>query len=317
VDAEPANEVELIRLVDGSTGTRIAGSSRLVTVRFSAFTVSLPEWTPVEAVNTLAALGYDGIEWRVADQVDAPSPSFWFGNRCTLRLATLVDDAPAVRKLCDDAGLAVPNLGGYARCDEPNGVATLMRGAHVLGAPNVRVVMPAYDGSIPYLPTRDAAARAFDAIEHLAQRHRVRALIELHMNTIIPSASAAAAFLAGRDPEHVGVIFDPGNMVYEGHEHYRMAVEVLGPYLAHVHLKNARWEVQGTREDGSERWQATFAPLTAGVVDVRLVFAALRSVGYNGWVSFEDFSTAQPLYERTRDNLAFARRALDAIGTQQ
>jgi sugar phosphate isomerase/epimerase len=99
-------------------------------------------------------------------------------------------------------------------------------------------------------------------------------------------------------------------MVFEGHEHYRMAVEVLGPFLAHVHLKNARWDPSATRDDGSVSWRPVFAPLTSGVVDVAAVFGALRTVGYDGWVSFEDFSTEAPLHERTRDNLVYAKRAM-------
>ena len=39
----------------------------------------------------------------------------------------------------------------------------------------------------------------------------------------------------------------------------------------------------------------------------RRCFAALAAVGYDGWISFEDFSTARPLFERTRDNLAYVR----------
>ena len=47
-----------------------------------------------------------------------------------------------------------------------------------------------------------------------------------------------------------------------------MGLEVLGPYLAHVHLKNARWAPAGTRDDGTIRWAAAFAPLGEGSVDV-------------------------------------------------
>ena len=92
-------------------------------MRFSVFTVSLPEWTPEEAVEHLAALGYDGIEWRVVDQpaADGP-PGFWSGNRCTLPLRTLAVDAPRVRALADRAGLAVPNLGTYVSCLDTDAV---------------------------------------------------------------------------------------------------------------------------------------------------------------------------------------------------
>src|SRR5215218_6212097 len=38
-----------------------------VIMQLATITVSLPEWTPSEAVRNLAEFGYDGIEWRVAD----------------------------------------------------------------------------------------------------------------------------------------------------------------------------------------------------------------------------------------------------------
>ena len=91
-----------------------------------------------------------------------------------------------------------------------------------------------------------------------------------------------------------------------------MGLEVLGPYLAHVHLKNARWAPAGARDDGTVRWAAAFAPLDEGSVDVRDLLRALRAVGYDGWISFEDFSTDRPLLERTRTNLEAVRALLAA-----
>jgi sugar phosphate isomerase/epimerase len=279
-------------------------------VRFAVFTVSLPEWSPAQAVTHLHDLGYDGIEWRVTDQPpfdDSAEPGFWWANRCTWPLASFVADAPKIRALGDDAVLAVPNIGAYTSCHDIDAVEIAMRGAARVGAPSIRVTMPVYDGRAPYVPLRDGARRDFDAVVRAAQRHGVRALIELHMQTIMPSASAAASFLADFDPVHVGVIHDAGNMVYEGFEAYRMGLEVLGPYLAHVHLKSARWF-----RDERRGWYGEFASLREGAVDVRALFDALAAVGYDGWVSFEDFSTAQPLLERTRDNLAYAREAFAA-----
>jgi sugar phosphate isomerase/epimerase len=277
-------------------------------MRFAAFTVSLPEWSPEEAVEHLAACGYDGIEWRVVDQTPHSGvPAFWAGNRCTLPLATFERDAPAIRALCDGAGLAIPNVGAYVSCFDAADLERAMRGCVALGAPSVRVQVPRYDGRERYLDVRDRALVAFEGVAKAAARHGVRALIETHMQTILPSASAAAAFCDRFSPEHVGVIHDAGNMVFEGFEHYRMGLELLGPYLAHVHLKNAVWETVGVRPDGSTRWAARFAPLTAGAVDVGALFDALAAVGYDRWISFEDFSTACPQAQRTRANLAFVR----------
>ena len=58
-------------------------------MNLAVFTVSLPEWTPQEAVRNLAALGYDGVEWRVTDDVPLDTPGFWRGNRCTIPLSSL------------------------------------------------------------------------------------------------------------------------------------------------------------------------------------------------------------------------------------
>jgi sugar phosphate isomerase/epimerase len=208
----------------------------------------------------------------------------------------------------------MPNVGTYAVCDDLPGVERGMRGAALLGAPALRVRVPRFDGRESFVRLRDRALEQFRGVEALAQRHGVRALVETHQGTIVPSASAAASFLQLErfDPRWVGAIHDAGNMVVEGYEHYRLGLEALGPYLAHVHLKNCRWRVVGTRADGSQEWRAEWAPLTAGVVDVAALFEALGAVGYDGWISFEDFSTEQPLEERVRGNLAYVKGVIGA-----
>ena len=279
-------------------------------MKYAVFTVGLPEFTPEEAVTVLSELGYDGVEWRVTDQqpsTDA-SPGFWAGNRCTWPLATLAEDAPQIRSLTEGAGLAMPALGTYAVCDDLAAVERAMRGAALLGVPQLRINVPKYGGSTSYLPLRERSLAQYRDVAALARVHGLRALVEIHHGSVIPSASAAAAFLSNLDPRHVGAIHDAGNMVYEGHEQYRLGLEVLGPYLAHVHVKNARWRQIGRRADGSVEWRAEFAPLADGVVDFSALFRALRQIGYDGWVSIEDFSAEQPLRDRLRDNLAYLRR---------
>src|SRR5215207_5170479 len=172
-----------------------------------------------------------------------------------------------------------------------------------------RIQVPRYDGQAGYVALWERARRDYSEVERLARVHGVKALVEIHHETIMPSASATRRFLEGLDPEWVGAIYDPGNMVWEGHEQYRLGLETLGPYLAHVHAKNTRWRQTGRRADGSFAWQADWAPLDEGIVDLRELFAALLHVGYDGWVSVEDFSTERPLSERVRENLRYLRRA--------
>ncbi len=290
-------------------------------MKYAIFTVSTPEFTPEEAVVELKDAGYDGIEWRVTDDplMSGSGPTvaghgdnigFWSGNRCTHSLTSLVEDAPRIRAMTEAAGLAMPNIGTYVSCEEPELVEHAMKGVKALGARGLRVRVPNYDGVGPYLSLRNRAIGQYRDVEALAKQYGVKALIEMHMNNIVPSASACALFVQGFDPNHVGIIHDCGNMVYEGYEQYRLSLEILGPYLAHVHVKNARWEAEGTRTDGSIEWCASFAPITQGVADVRKLMDALRAVGYDGWLAFEDFSTTVPLKQRIRDNLAYIKSLL-------
>jgi sugar phosphate isomerase/epimerase len=281
-------------------------------MRFAVFTVSLPEWTPEEAVGQLAGLGYDGVEWRIADDPPRAVPGFWQGNRCTFPQSGFVEDAPRIRALTEAAGLAMPAIGSYARAADVARVETVLRGAAALGTPMARIQVPEYDGQVGYVELWERARRDFRVVERLAQTHGVKALVEIHHGTIVPSASAARRFLEGFDPEWVGAIYDPGNMVWEGHEQYRLGLETLGPYLAHVHAKNSSWRQSGRRADGSRAWQAEWAALDAGIVDLRGLFAALRQVGYDGWVSVEDFTTERPLAERVRVNLRYLRESVTA-----
>jgi sugar phosphate isomerase/epimerase len=282
-------------------------------MKYAVFSVSLPEWQPAEALAHLQAAGYHGIEWRITDQQPANPPGFWAGNHCTWPLGSLLSDAPQIKALCEQHGLAMPSLGTYVSCENLAAVEVAMQGAVQLGVPQLRVGVPNYNGSDPYLPLRERAQQQYRQVEQLAAKYGVRALIELHMGNITPSASAAASFLTGFDPQHVGVIHDAGNMVYEGYEQYRMGLELLESFLAHVHIKNTAWRITEQRADGSTHWRAEFAPITKGVVDMRALLTALHAVGYDRWLSFEDFSTEQPLTERITNNLAYIKGLWEEI----
>jgi sugar phosphate isomerase/epimerase len=273
-------------------------------VRIAVCTVSLPEWTPEEAVTEVAALGFDGIEWRVADDpgTDGP-PGFWRGNRCTWPASTFEQDAPEIAALTRAAGLEMPAIGPYARCDDLETVEQLMRGAAALGVPRMRVQVGA-PGPEGYRETFARRREEYRAVAELALRHGVQALLELHHQSLVASASAAARFLDGVDPRAVGVIHDVGNMLREGYEHDPWSLEILGEHLAHVHVKNA---VLRPEPGAAPPWVWDWAPLRTGAAPLEQLFGALAAVGYDGWVSLEDFSTEAPLRERLRDDLAYLR----------
>jgi sugar phosphate isomerase/epimerase len=283
-------------------------------MRFSVFTASTPEWTPAEAATRLAAQGWDGIEWRVTDQVASDTPGYWAGNRATWPMTGLESNLNEIARITTGAGLAYSGIGGYARCDDHESVERMLAATAQLGAERVRVTMPQTKlGN--YRDLFGAARADLEWVVGRAARHGVQALIELHHTTITPSASAAFRLVDGLDPAAIGVIHDLGNLVIEGQEDHTAAFEILGPYLAHVHVKNVAWIADAPADDGTVNWRQDWATLRGGQADVYAYFAALVRHGYDGWVTLEDFSTELPLEERTADNLAYLRAAYQgAVG---
>ena len=95
-------------------------------------------------------------------------------------------------------------------------------------------------------------------------------------------------------------------MVHEGYEDYRMGMELLGSYLAHIHIKNATF----VREKDDGIWKARWAPLANGIVNFSKFIAALKEFDYDGWLSMEDFSQTRSSHEKLTHNMAFIKEIL-------
>jgi sugar phosphate isomerase/epimerase len=272
-------------------------------MKIGVFTVGLPDLTPEEATREIQAAGYDGVEWRVAripEEFRREKPSFWRNNLCTLEPTE--EEARRARSLCGGSGLEVAGLGTYIGVGDLDGVDEAMNFARVAGAPQIRVGSGSLEGA-SYARRFEEARRFLAGVEELAGRYGVTALVEIHHGTICPSASLAHRLVSDFSPERIGVIFDPGNMVLEGFEDYRIGTELLGPYLAHVHLKNAGFD----QPESGGTWRPRWAPLEDGVVDFERLFEALRIAAYDGWLVMEDFSAARPSREALRHDLGFVR----------
>jgi sugar phosphate isomerase/epimerase len=271
-------------------------------MNFAVFTVMLPDLTPEEAAPALKDAGYQGVEWRVtATPVDvrAETPSFWRNNYCTL--APTLQDAQRGRTIAEAVGLTIPNLGTYIPMGDLPAVEQAMQFATLAGAPSIRVGIARNDQTGDVHALFEQSIVFLAGVQTLSQRLGIKALIEMHHGTIAASASSARRLVEGFDPACIGVIHDCGNMVFEGHEEYRRGLELLGPYLAHVHVKNAAYD----RPSAGGVWQPRWAPLRDGVVDFAALFAALHSVGYDGWIVVEDFSQTYDSHTALRENLAF------------
>lgn len=287
-------------------------------MKLCVFTVCMPEYDMHETVRVLKELGYDGVEWRATSPAPAQKPAdytigarYWTYNLSNIDIDKIVESAGEVKNLCDRAGLEIPSLATYLKLWDSENIERAMTAAHMMGCRNIRVLAPLYDEKEDYKSLFDRSRLQVKALEGLAGKHGVRILFEIHMGYIIPSASAAFRLVEGSDPDCIGIIYDPGNMVYEGFENYRLGVELLGEYLAHVHIKNGAWKIADIEKDGKETWRPLWVPYKKGMVDIGKVIGVLKGANYSGYLSVEDFSNEEDTYGKLKGNLQFLR---DIIG---
>lgn len=262
-------------------------------MKLSVFTVATPELTPEELAAAAREAGIDAIEWRYKDAPEGAAqmkPSFWGNNRSTLLPSEGDAMIDRLRQAAEANGVKSLSVTPYLTAGDLAATEQVLKAAQRIGASTIRLGVPGYDRSRPFGELFELARAYLRDAQPLCAKYGVKGLIETHHNTIAASASAAYRLVEGRDPYHIGVLYDPGNMVHEGYENYRMGLELLGPYLAHVHIKNAGWRQEGIAEDGSKAWKVDWLGLKEGSVPWKQVIEDLQAVGYDGYLGIEDFS---------------------------
>lgn len=251
-------------------------------MKYSVFTVMMGPLPKEEVVELLLRYGYEGVEWRV-------HPEFH------LNPENIEQDLREARKICDKAGLQIVALAPYLPLGAPL-LERVVRSAGENGVPLVRVGVPSYTGEVCYWHLYDETRKKLEEFQKIGEQTGVKGAIEIHMGNIATSPSLAKWLLKDFDPRYVGAIFDPGNMIAEGYEAWKMGLEILGEHLAHCHAKNTAW----FRKDG--KWEFSFVPMDEGIADWKAILQSLKAVGYDGWISFEDFSSL-PLEEKLKRNI--------------
>ena len=295
-------------------------------MKLAVYTVSMPEYDIHQCVDLIKEMGYDGVEWRV-DNTGDNSPMmayfahlteeqkygarYWIDNHATLNVADIRNECLKAKALCDEAGIEICNLATTLKGDMEAMDAVLSAAAEI-GCKTVRGPMATYDPSKPYWDQFNEYRAYLKECEPLLRKYGVKFLIETHHGMMISSASSALRVLDGSDPEYFGLIYDPGNMVYEGYENYDLGFQMLGKYLAHVHVKNAALTPGGEDEFGATKYEQSWMPLKKGSANLAALIKALVKVGYEGYLSVEDFSNEKPTREKLEENIAYLKQLIEA-----
>jgi sugar phosphate isomerase/epimerase len=262
-------------------------------LRLCVTSVMLPRWTLDETFERLRTAGYGGLELRVRPNPSnqAEEPSYWGRHVADVSPANVMEKASAIRAAAARTGIRVVALAPQVTASDAPATEIMFRGAAVIdpaSPPMVRVGVAGYDRAKPYLPQFDEARKAFAGAVERARPFGVRCIYEIHAGTLAMSATRAATFLDGLDPVFAGAIYDIPNMSRVGLEDTRQGMDALGPYLAHCHIGGSRPVLKPG--DNHDEWSWEFCDLRRGIANIPAILEDFRHVGYQGWLSLEDFT---------------------------
>jgi len=278
-------------------------------MKYCATTVALPHLTMAEQAELLSRLGYDGIELRVrriGDDVRAKGePSPWGYHVNDVTPDNFREKAGEIRSTLEDHGLKLAGIASNAPCTDLAQIGLLVDGAIEAGAPFIRIgAAGGFRGPENYRVVLGETIAGYARAIETMRGSGVKAVLEIHGNTIHPSASLAHRIVSHFSPQEAGVIYDPQNMVRDGYETTALAVQLLGPYIAHCHVGAHRPVAGEPDEQGTIQWKWERCRMAEGLYHFPAMMAALKRIGYDGFVSVEDFGDV-PVEEKLSDAIQY------------
>jgi sugar phosphate isomerase/epimerase len=281
----------LIGHTEGDTQLRLAFS-----------TLGCPNWELEQIAEVACNLGYDGIELRaVGGDLDLLGRNEFKPHALETTHRRLVDQNISV--CCVDSSCTFDSPDADERSRQIELAVRHSELAAALRAPLIRVFPDKVRAGVTRAETRHNIAACLRKVAERAPPE-VRVGLETHGDFARGAATAEIVKLA----EHpkVAVIWDVANSLAAG-DSIEHAARAVSPYLAHVHLRDAR------AVDCSEHWLPVLAG--HGQVSFAAAVAALQSLNYDGYISFEWEKYWHPEIEEPEVALPDFIRAMTALET--
>lgn len=276
-------------------------------MKIGAFTTFTPEYTFAESCKLVKSLGYAGVQPRICEAKHAgfdPSKPFnpWSNGKGAITEDAFFADPKGVLQPAFEAGLEITSVASYTNTADMDRALKMVKSCAKVGIKNVRV------GGLPMPSDRVFNAKAFldksrgtyKELVAEAKKVGVRLCLELHPGNVYPGPSGAVNFLQPFAPEEVGILYDPANSIGDGWETFPVALNVMGPYLAEVHVKNTRWVQGDVTPQGVRKWKSEGADLEDGCVDWGDLIGWLKDHKFNGWLVEEGHTANRSSYTRLK-----------------
>lgn len=237
-------------------------------------TLGCPHWELEKIAQAARAYGYAAVELRaIGGDLDLlKRPEFQTETVETTR-RWLADQTLSI--CCVDTSCTFDSRDTEERRKQVKVALRHAELAAALGAPLIRIFPDKIQTGATRNETRDNIAAC---LRDVAQRGPSGVCVALETHGDFARGYIAAEIMRLANHPNVALIWDVANSVAAGDSIEESAREV-GPYLAHVHLRDAR------AVKGYEHWLPVLAG--CGAVSFTDAVNALRGLGYDGYVSFE------------------------------
>ncbi|MEW6231667.1 MAG: sugar phosphate isomerase/epimerase family protein [Chloroflexota bacterium] len=234
------------------------------------------DWPVRRCLEWAAKAGFQGLEFNVAEEGE-------------LNLETRAEKWRGLAQEAHDLGLALPSVSTALHWKYPltasdeitrtkgwGIVRRMIETARALGADTVLVVPGLVTPEVDYETAYKRSQEALVSLSETAGSHQIVIGVENVWNRFLLSPLEFKRFIDETRSPWVKAYFDVGNVLATGYP--EQWIRILSGRIVKVHVKDFSTRVGNI---------AGFVPLLAGDVDWPAVMAALRAVGYDGWLTAE------------------------------
>ncbi|MFO0954776.1 MAG: TIM barrel protein [Isosphaeraceae bacterium] len=243
-------------------------------MRYVLFTDNLADLTVAEACRAAKRAGFDGLDLTVRPGGHVPP------DRAEVGLA-------AARRAADEAGVDIPMIStAITDADSPAAEAIFAAAAHY-GARRLKLGYWEYQPFGTLAAQIDQARARLRRVVALGKKYHVLPCVHCHSGRFVTSGGPLL-YLVLKDfaPDEVGAYVDPMHMTIEGGRSvWEMGLDLLGPWVALVGLKNFRWLPDRRDAAGQQRFRWEYCPLADGMAPLPEFLGYLRQLKYDGLVS--------------------------------
>ncbi|HKE58591.1 MAG TPA: sugar phosphate isomerase/epimerase family protein [Pyrinomonadaceae bacterium] len=237
-------------------------------------TLGCPNWELKQITETARRLGYDGIELRaLGGSLDLLARPEFAPTEIANTRAYLDNQQLAI--CCVDTSCAFHSPDRSERLAQVELAVAHAELAAALGAPLIRVFP---DKIQPGANRVETSEYIVECLRQIAEAMPSEVLVGLETHGDFARAEISAEIVTRANHPNVKLIWDVANSVAAG-DSITEAAPLVEPYLAHVHLRDAR------PTPASEHWLPVLAG--RGNISFAETLAVLTRLNYDGYVSFE------------------------------